>query len=91
MMGDIVSASTAPKLTVDVQGTAPIKKIDVIKSNKYVYQAAPPKGMKELPKKFDLTYVDSIITPGEYYYYVRVEQTDGQLAWSSPIWVTYKK
>ena len=24
-------------------------------------------------------------------YYVRIEQTDGQLAWSSPVWITCKK
>ena len=24
------------------------------------------------------------------YYYVRVEQADGNLAWASPLWITYK-
>jgi hypothetical protein len=24
------------------------------------------------------------------YYYVRIEQQDGNLAWASPMWVTYK-
>jgi hypothetical protein len=27
--------------------------------------------------------------PGENYYYVRVIQKDGQMAWSSPIWVLW--
>jgi hypothetical protein len=30
----------------------------------------------------------SLAAAGEHYYYVRVEQEDGNVAWSSPIWVT---
>jgi hypothetical protein len=36
-------------------------------------------------------YRDADIKPGESYYYVRVEQAAGQLAWSSPIWVDYSR
>ena len=28
---------------------------------------------------------------GTHYYYVRVTQQDGQMAWSSPMWVTVAK
>jgi hypothetical protein len=34
--------------------------------------------------------VDNSAGSGESYYYVRVEQADGQLAWSSPIWTRRK-
>jgi hypothetical protein len=35
---------------------------------------------------------DNIIIPQEtHYYYLRVLQTDGNMAWSSPIWVTFKR
>ena len=37
-----------------------------------------------------LTYLDNSAPKGKHYYYVRVEQTDGQLAWSSPFWVNYR-
>jgi hypothetical protein len=33
------------------------------------------------------TYTDQDPAPGESYFYVRVEQENAQLAWSSPIWV----
>jgi hypothetical protein len=36
----------------------------------------------------DLTYVDERPVAGESYYYVRVQQANGQMAWSSPIWIT---
>jgi hypothetical protein len=28
--------------------------------------------------------------PGENRYYLRIEQTDGNMAWSSPVWVKVK-
>lgn len=85
LMGDIVNLSGQPTLKVSVQGTAPIKQVDFIQNNKYIYRSAPPQG-KRAPAKYEVTYATSI-QPGDYYYYVRVEQDDGQLAWSSPIWV----
>ncbi len=84
MMGDVSSGSTPPKLMVKIAGTAPIKQIDVIKNNTYVHQLKPNQ------KDASFEFIDTAVTPGENYYYVRVEQTDGQLAWSSPIWIQYK-
>ena len=36
------------------------------------------------------TWMDNKLDAGSNYYYVRVLQRDGQIAWSSPIWVNYK-
>jgi hypothetical protein len=85
LMGDICATKSYPKLLVKVQGTAPIKEIQVIKNNTYIHKVTP--GGKDA----SFEYVDRAIGGGENYYYVRVEQTDGNLAWSSPIWVTYRK
>ena len=39
-----------------------------------------------------LRYTDDDARPGQsHYYYVRIEQADGNLAWGSPMWITYKK
>ena len=81
LMGDIFDSKSQPKLQVNVLGTAPIKQIDVIKNNQYIYKINPAQ------QTAHFEYVDAAIAPGESYYYVRAEQTDGQLAWSSPIWV----
>jgi hypothetical protein len=81
LMGDIFDSKSQPKLEVNVLGTAPIKQIDVIKNNTYVYKINPGQ------KTAHFEYRDTAIAPGENYYYVRAEQTDGQLAWSSPIWI----
>ena len=84
LMGDITDAPAPPKLSVKIIGTAAIAQIDVIKNNQYVHQLKP--GRNEVA----FEYLDNAIQPGESYYYVRVEQSDGQLAWSSPIWVKYR-
>lgn len=84
MMGDEITVSKLPPLTAKIIGTAPIAQVDVIKDNQYVYTAKPNK------QEVTLTYLDNNPTQGTSYYYVRVRQTDGQMAWASPIWVTWK-
>jgi histidinol dehydrogenase len=84
MMGDEITLSKLPPLTAKIIGTAPIAQVDVIKDNQYVYTAKPNK------QEVTLTYLDNQPTQGTSYYYVRVMQTDGQMAWASPIWVTWK-
>ena len=83
LMGDIADGSVPPRLSVKITGTAAVKQVDVIKNNKYVHQVKPGTATVQFE------YVDQAAEPGESYYYVRVEQTDGQLAWSSPIWIRY--
>lgn len=84
MMGDIVDSTQKPKLVAKIMGTAPIKHVDVIKNNKYIHKLDPNR------QDVDFQYVDEAIQPGESYYYVRAIQTDGQVVWSSPIWVRYQ-
>ncbi|MGE3805026.1 MAG: hypothetical protein AB7K24_10175 [Gemmataceae bacterium] len=84
LMGDIFTTAKRPTLEIEVQGTGPIAKVHVIRDNKYVYSAEP----KE--KNVKLRYVDMDAKEGTSYYYVRIEQADGNLAWASPMWITYK-
>ena len=60
----------------------PVDKIEIVKNNKFVFSSNPKKASVQL------TYEDSDAKPGESYYYVRVQQSDGQMAWSSPMWIT---
>lgn len=85
LMGDIVESTTAPKLAVRIVGTAPIKQVDVIKNNSYIYKLAGNAA------DLSFEYLDASAAAGESFYYVRAEQTDGQLVWSSPIWVRYRQ
>ena len=40
-------------------------------------------------EEISFEYVDADAGAGERYYYVRVLQQDGMVAWGSPVWVTY--
>jgi hypothetical protein len=53
----------------------------VVRDNEYVYTNDPS------GDSFELRYRENNLAPGEHYYYVRAEQRDGNVAWSSPIWV----
>ena len=81
LMGDAFTSATAPKFTVRTVGTGPIKQIDLIKNGQFIYTTRPAE------KQASFEFTDLGFDPGESWYYVRVLQEDGQLAWSSPIWV----
>ena len=85
LMGDAFETSERPKLTVEVRGTAPVAKLNIIRDNKYVYIAEPNE------REVKLTFTDMDAQAGKTsYYYVRVDQDDGNLAWGSPMWITYR-
>lgn len=82
-MGEEFSASQPPRFDVRVIGTSKVRQIDVIKDNSFVYTAHP--GVQEVT----FSYSDPGIETGTHYYYVRVIQDDGNMAWASPIWINY--
>jgi hypothetical protein len=85
LMGDAFETAQAPTIAIKVHGTGPIAKVHVIRDNKYVYTAEPKK------QEVSLRYTDMDAKQGKTsYYYVRIEQEDGNLAWASPMWITYK-
>ena len=87
-MGDEFDVTGAtPPLKVKAVGTGPIKQIEVVKNNTYVFTYRPKEG--KTSASFTFNDANAADTPAAYYY-VRVEQTDGQMAWASPIWVNRK-
>jgi hypothetical protein len=84
IMGDEFATRQPPKLEIHAIGTKPIAQVVVVKDNKVVYTATPRKA------DVTLSWSDNQPRPGVSYYYVRVEQEDGQLAWASPMWIDYK-
>lgn len=85
MMGEAFSSTSAPKLAVKVTGTDKIASIQIIKDARFVFETSPEGNTA------DFTFVDKNLGPGTSWYYVRVLQADRNMAWSSPIWVTYGK
>jgi hypothetical protein len=73
----------APRtIQVRAVGTAPIARIDCVKSGAVLFSVAGNGG-----ESLELRAEDPAqVQPGEHLY-VRVQQEDGGLAWSSPVWV----
>ncbi len=85
LQGDIVTVPGDFRLSVRVIGTMPIRQIDIIKNQGFAHT------LQNLDRDVSFEFTDAEASLGENYYYVRVQQVDGQLAWSSPIWVTTKQ
>jgi hypothetical protein len=89
LMGDEFTVRSPPELRVQAVGTGPIARVSIIRGvgnnvPTYVYDATPNE------TNVNLTWKDEMAVAGEKsYYYVRIEQTDGKLAWASPMWIKY--
>jgi hypothetical protein len=84
-MGDEFTLKTRPTIRVRLVGTQPFAKVHVIKDGEYVHTAEPDK------QEVEFEWTDFTARDGKTsYYYVRGEQTDGELVWVSPMWITYK-
>jgi hypothetical protein len=82
-MGSIVQRSRpgSRRLQLLVAGTAPLAQVEVLKNNEVLASFAP--GTFTL--RATVTDKKAGHSPVEWYY-VRIRQADGEMAWSSPIW-----
>jgi hypothetical protein len=83
LQGDEFETDSVPEVWAKIRGTGPLKEVVVVRDNRYVYSHEPQ------GSEFELSFREQALTPGEHYYYVRVEQRDRNMAWSSPVWVNY--
>ena len=67
-----------------VHGTAPVRRVTIIR-NETDYKI-----FQHAARDFAASFTDDAPVDGENRYYIRVEQNDGNMAWSSPVWVTFK-
>ncbi len=83
-MGSVFETAEKLKLKFLVNGSASLKRVTLVR-NETNYQVWEP-GKREFKDEF----TDAAPLAGENRYYLRVEQADGNMAWSSPVWVTVK-
>jgi hypothetical protein len=84
MMGDALETAAPPVMHVIVRGTSGIQSVEIVKDGKFIYRTEP----RDTSAEFD--YSDTSAVPGQSWYYVRVIQDDRNMAWSSPVWITYR-
>lgn len=65
-----------------VFGTAPLERVDVVSDGEDLYTLRPDS------TRCEFEYADNRPLRAATYYYVRITQTDGAMAWLSPVWVS---
>ena len=83
-MGSILAAAGKPQLSLAVNGTAHLQRVTLVRNESNLKIWTPNQ------RQFTTTFTDADPLPGENRYYLRIEQADGNMAWSSPVWVTVK-
>jgi hypothetical protein len=86
LMGDVLTASRGLRLRVKAGGTDVLTGVELIRNSAVIYSIAGA-GKKDA----DFEFRDTAPVEGTNWYYIRATQIDRNLAWSSPIWVTYQK
>jgi len=79
IMGEEVRLSSPPLLEVLVAGTAPLARVEVIRNGEVI--------LTQQTDARDLSFAWQEEEMHSGYYYLRVTQSDEEMAWSSPIWV----
>ena len=82
-MGDEFALKKAEPIHVRVRAPRTVARVDIIKDSQVIYSAEPKQ------QSVDLDFLDKGDVAGRHYYYVRLQQDDALLAWSSPFFVNY--
>lgn len=82
LMGEVFETKDKPALTFRVEGTAPVKRLTIVRNELNHYVIEPN------TRSVTTTWTDEAPLKGENRYYLRIEQADGNMAWSSPLWIT---
>lgn len=100
-MGGETSTADKPGLVVNrhiagyVAGTCNLKKIEIIRNGKVIHIIEPNNTYHVDFAYDDMVSLETVLIEDHekkipfVYYYLRVTQEDGHLAWASPIWIDY--
>ena len=97
-MGSECSAAAQPEIAdsrrikVEIHGAAAIEKAEIVRNNKTIHAVS---GDADLNFGFEDTdpLENVLLPPAKFspepfaFYYLRVTQADGEMAWASPVWV----
>jgi hypothetical protein len=88
MMGEEIEwrPDETPEIKISTVGTTKIETVEIVRNNQVIASFQGDEDHQEIE------YLDEEITSKRnqenIYYYARVTQQDGEMAWSSPIWLT---
>ena len=84
-MGETIARNNAPEINIDVTGCDSIKVVEILRNSRVVKTFEVQPGND----RFSVSYTDSDYKkePGVLYYYARITQENGHIAWSTPVWL----
>jgi hypothetical protein len=82
-MGDEFALAAPQPLHVKIHGTDAVAAVAVLRDSAVIYTVQPNR------RDVEFEYKDAAAPKGHHYYYVRVQQKNDMLAWSSPMFITY--
>ena len=91
--GDKPGFAVNRHITSTVAGTTDLAKVEIIRNGQAIHTITPKKSYTINIEYDDLTPLNKATInakdgkPPFVYYYIRVTQEDGHMAWSSPIWI----
>jgi Protein of unknown function (DUF3604) len=81
-MGEDFTTGDPPHFSAKIIGTAPIESVTLVKNN------ADYLRIKGTSHKAEFEHTETEPPQGTDFYYLRVVQVDGEMAWSSPVWIS---
>lgn len=79
--GDEWQQAAAPTFSIKILGTNKLRQVDLIRDYEFVYTVKPE------GSNYETTWQDNRFVPGTHLYYIRAQQEDESLVWSSPVWI----
>jgi hypothetical protein len=83
LLGSIYSTDQNPVFSLEVEGVSDLRRVEILKNNKLLFEFRPSGKYLEVSVEDDTGW-----DRPDNFYYVRVTQQNGTLAWSSPIWIS---
>jgi hypothetical protein len=83
LMGDSFEMPSPQPIRIKARGTGSIATIDIIRDSKVIHTVHPDH------LEVEMEFLDPEMDRSRHYYYVRLLQKNGMIAWSSPFFVNY--
>ncbi|MFC1652230.1 DUF3604 domain-containing protein, partial [Planctomycetota bacterium] len=85
LFGEVIADAGMQRMSIEIDAVQPIKQVEILRNSQVIASLSQAEGQKTFQGEFQDDGVAD--EHGVLYYYLRVTQTNEQIAWSSPIWV----
>lgn len=87
LMGEIFESNETLNFKISIKGTAALSRVTLVRNEEDYHLF----GMDGEGPNLETSFADKKPVAGENRYYLRIEQVDGNMGWTSPIWITHQQ